>query len=566
MSWRSKGYDDLPALSVRGPELRKSLRIVTMAWMYGIVWMACVSGSHVKIFARMLGFNDFAFGLLGAIPFVATFGQLVASILIERTGLRKFQLIQCNSIHRLLWLAVAAIPLILPIPSRVAVVAMLVILLMSWFMAALGTPAWLAWMGDLVPRRIRGRYFANRSRFSRAIMIPVVVGLGILLDAVVIPGKPETFEAQPVLLMTICLIFVIAAVFGLIDVLLHLRVREVLPSTHDKPREPVIKIDVPTPARWTLLGVCGYVWRYLAAAVHQLLLEPLNDRVFRHYVGYGAVVTFGMSVGGWYFWLNAMENLGFSKLGANCLFLVIGPLAGMTAARGWGRIIDYWGRRPVLILATGGTILSVMPWFFATTNTPAPHFIAAGINWLAGSLGGLFGRGEWVWLTPQTPLGAYLLGMLACIIGGVCWTGIQLAQIGIVLGFSDGHGRSKYIAASAVLISIGGMLGGLTGGVLTQSLRFLQAAPIILGLFVWNNWHAAFALAVLARILAFCWVLNMPDPGARKVRDLVRHVRVNVYNNMATRLFYSLRIFGWGRADRQRGNNKRTRQKRPRRR
>ncbi len=82
-TWRERSYEDvLPALSVRRKDLRKSLRTVTVAWMYGVVWMSCVSGSHVNTFARKLGFDDFAFGLMTAIPFVATFGQLLATVLI----------------------------------------------------------------------------------------------------------------------------------------------------------------------------------------------------------------------------------------------------------------------------------------------------------------------------------------------------------------------------------------------------------------------------------------------------------------------------------------------------
>jgi hypothetical protein len=84
------------------------MRTTTVAWMFGVVWLACVSGSHVKVFARMLGFNDFAFGLMAAVPFLATFAQILASVLIERTGLLKFQFLQCATIHRLCWLAVAA--------------------------------------------------------------------------------------------------------------------------------------------------------------------------------------------------------------------------------------------------------------------------------------------------------------------------------------------------------------------------------------------------------------------------------------------------------------------------
>ena len=50
-----------------------------------MVWASLASGAHVKVFCRMIGFNDFAFGVMGAIPFLATFGQLFASVLMGRT-------------------------------------------------------------------------------------------------------------------------------------------------------------------------------------------------------------------------------------------------------------------------------------------------------------------------------------------------------------------------------------------------------------------------------------------------------------------------------------------------
>jgi len=142
------------------------MRTTTVAWMFGVVWLACVSGSHVKVFARMLGFNDFTFGLMAALPFLATFAQILASVLIERTGLLKFQFLQCATIHRLCWLAVAAIPLVLPLPSAWAVTAFLLVLAASSLMNALAAPAWMTWMGRLVPRRVRGRYFASRARLG----------------------------------------------------------------------------------------------------------------------------------------------------------------------------------------------------------------------------------------------------------------------------------------------------------------------------------------------------------------------------------------------------------------
>ena len=107
LSWlRHKSYDVLPALSVRKAELRRSLRLVTGAWALGIIWMMCTTGPWMNTFRRMLGFNNFHFGLMQALPFVAAFGNLAATIHIERTGLRKFHFILWGGISRLLWLVV----------------------------------------------------------------------------------------------------------------------------------------------------------------------------------------------------------------------------------------------------------------------------------------------------------------------------------------------------------------------------------------------------------------------------------------------------------------------------
>ena len=111
-------------------------------------------------------------------------------------------------------------------------------------------------------------------------------------------------------------------------------------------------------------------------------MEPLTDRVFRNYVCYGATITFTATFSGWYFWRYSTEGLGFSKLGTNCLFMVIGPLAGNLAIRGWGALQDRWGRRPVLMLATIGTCLSLVPWFFTSPHLPNPYGLTGAVNWL----------------------------------------------------------------------------------------------------------------------------------------------------------------------------------------
>jgi len=541
-SWRQKSYEVLPALSLRGPELRKSLRIVTIGYACSIVWYFCASGSQVKTFARMLGFNDFLFGILATVPYIATFGQIWMTVIIERTGLRKYQFIDLLTVSRLLWVVVAAIPLVFAVPSKLAMAAMLVALAASHALTAMGAPAWWSWMGDLIPRRLRGRYMAGRERVGRIVQILTVIIIVVILDAVATDGAPETARHQPLLLWTICGIFVVAAAFGTIDILLFHRIRELMPSVRDRPRRPAVTIDVPRPRRRTVASLASYWCRCTGSACRQVLVEPMGDKPFRAYVIYGTAITFSMTVGGWYYWRNATENLGFSMLAANVLFLGIGPLAGFVAVKAWGGAMDRWGRRPVLIVATSGTLFSVMPWLLAARGTAAPDFVVSAMRW-AG-------------MTAPAPMGAYLLGIIACIIGGASWSGVNLAQSGIILGFSDGDGRSKYVAASSVLISLGGVLGGLAGGAITQSLGFLRESPIIAGPFLWNNWHAAFVVSMLGRAVAFVLLIGMPDPGSGRTRDMLRYVGMNVYNALFPRLFYRVRIFGWRRRRRDRNNGR----------
>jgi len=542
--WKELSYKELPALSVRGVHLRHALRRITVGWMFGVAWLAASGGSHFKILADLVGFNDLAFGILAAMPFVATLGQVLASVLIERTGLVKFQFIHFAVAHRLLWLVAAILPLVLPIPSPLAVVSLLVVLGGSWFMNSLAAPAWITWMGALIPRRVRGRYFANRERLAMLVQVVVVVTIGIVMDRV--NPTAESIHCGWGLWI-ICGIIALGAVMGTADILLFRRVPEVLPPPIPAATDSVASLEGAIPAVRTRTRGPGEALSSLAGYV----LGPLRDGVFRSYVLYGATMAFSITVAGWFFWLHAMDHLGFSSLAANVLFLVIGPIGGICTSRWWGRAVDRWGRRPILFVATAGAVLSLVPWLLVAPDTPGPPFLGQSVDWVLSAVGNLIGQPESFRLGGASPVGAYFFAALGCALGGAAWTGINLAQIGIMLGFADGNGRSRYVAASSVLTSIGGVLGGVAGGVLAESLHSLQDVPLRLGPVVWNNWQVAFVAALLARCLALLWIVGMPEPGAATIRVFTRHLGMNAYNALATRLFYPVRVFGWRRSRRK---------------
>ncbi|MFP3937602.1 MAG: MFS transporter, partial [Phycisphaerae bacterium] len=363
--------------------------------------------------------------------------------------------------------------------------------------------------------------------------IPAVIALAWSLDRITRNDLPITADQQRPLLVAICIVFAVGAVFGAIDILLFRRMREVFrPVPAGGERRKTVERD--SNERRI---------RRFRRGLEDMLIGPLRDKGFRQVAGYYAVAFFAMACAGPFFWKNCLENLRFGQLGADGLFLVIGPLAGIASTLLWGKVIDRWGRRPVLIMAGVCVVMSVMPYFFASPQTPNPQWVVATVNSVTGWIAGLFGA-RWEGIGPGAPLGAWLIISLSVVIGGSGWTGIHLAREGIMMGFADGPGRSRYVAAQAVIISSGGMVGGLAGGLLAQSLSYLHENPIVMGPFLWNNWHATFALSLTARIAALVLAVRMAEPGAARVRDIVRLARGNMYNMLAPRLAFAGRLFG----------------------
>src|SRR5258705_237366 len=170
-----------------GPALRRAMLFATFGWMFGSVWSSAMAGTPLTLYAKKLGASQFQFGLLAALPFLASLLSLPASLLIEATGQRKRIFLLGLYLQRFLWFVIAVLPLwILNKGNRVhAQLAMSVFLWLMFVMysgQAIGGPAWVTWMADLVPERIRGKYFSRRRQFGMLSAVPAAWFVGWLLD------------------------------------------------------------------------------------------------------------------------------------------------------------------------------------------------------------------------------------------------------------------------------------------------------------------------------------------------------------------------------------------------
>jgi MFS family permease len=348
-----------PTAAERTATLRRSLRLVMLAWVFGAAWVYMTTGATLTRYAQLLQLPKFGFGLLAAMPFAAALFQLPASYFLERFGFRKRFFLLFNIVHRLLWVAVAAVPWV--IPDAWWWPGLLVLFGVSSILGQLATPAWVSWMADLVPSRMRGRYFSRRIQLGQLVGLCITVAIGYMLDRANLVG-PE------MLLKTISVALVAASILGTIDICCFFGVTD-----------PPLKID-PHLSVWDLIR------------------QPLADRSFRRFLAFTATLTLGTGFVGQFCWLYVFEVVGMSNMRANVMLLVMPLLVNMVAYPFWGRLIDRLGRKPVLIISGLLIVHGGASWIFVTP-----------LNWVWGYLGVIIATAAW----PGVELGTFnfILGM-----------------------------------------------------------------------------------------------------------------------------------------------------------
>ena len=163
-----------------------------MAWLFGAVWFTAVSSPLLTTYARALGCGDFHFGLINALPFLAALLSLPASVVIDATGQRRLIFLTGLYIQRAIWLLIAVVPLwLFPRGAsaeelKLVLPAIATLFLVMYFLQqggqAMGGPAWVGWMSELVPDRIRGRYFARRRQLGVPLAIAATLVIGWVID------------------------------------------------------------------------------------------------------------------------------------------------------------------------------------------------------------------------------------------------------------------------------------------------------------------------------------------------------------------------------------------------
>lgn len=314
--------------------LRNTLGILTLSGVFWCVWFNTTTGTPLTLFAQKLGASNFEFGLLTALPFLASLMSIPGSFWIERTGRRKGPFLWSLYSQRLMWGPIALAPLFLA--SRfglsgpgAALDLFLVLVFLMYAVGSVGGPAWLSWMSDVVPSRLNGKYFSRRRQWGILVAAPTAAFVGWFLDHCV----PDDAHA---VLGWCAIFFLCAAVCGLADIHMH----QYLPARDRPPRQSL-----------RLVETFG---------------QPLRDRPFLIASALIAALTFALTFLGQFATLFLLNQIGAGNMTVQ-MALVVAPMVGQWLLLGaWGRAADRAGKRPLLVLAAIGLLPVGLGWCFVT--------------------------------------------------------------------------------------------------------------------------------------------------------------------------------------------------------
>jgi MFS family permease len=278
--------------------------------------------------AVRLGATSLEQALVITLPLcVGTLGPLVSLGLVGRFHRRKAVVVSAATLQSLILFTIVATDATGTLSPRV------LIALASAYQVcaqAAGT-AWASWYGDLVPARVRGRYFATRNRVAQVATSVSLIVAGLLLQGLE-PGAAGTV-APGAGGLGYAIIFGAAGLFRLVSAIL-------LALSPEPPTQ-------------------------LLSNRHETLSFARSDEALpvRRILLFAAALQLTVYMASPYFGPFMLEELrlSYAEYMAGSLAVVVLKFASLPS---WGRLIDRYGARAAFLLAVVLVALVPLPWLW----------------------------------------------------------------------------------------------------------------------------------------------------------------------------------------------------------
>jgi MFS family permease len=443
-------------------QIRKGLKISVWEGAFATVHLTLTSGVFLIGYALMLGVNDFQLGLLTALPFLAQMVQPLAALLVGNLKKRKTFTLTGSVFFRGIWIFLVFLPFLFlshqdPADKNYKISLFLLIIALSAVVNNFTTVSWLSWMADLVPEKIRGRYFGIRNTLLQVVTILVYFGGAKLIDYYK-SLKPDQISFRlldfsrftNLSVLGFSLIFfigVIAALFA--GLLLYFQPE---PFFHRSPNKEGFKD----------------------------LLIPFKDKDYQKLIRFFVWWSLTVGISAPFWGAHMLRNLHLDYYLIS-LFSIVSGTVSLISQPFWGKMIDRYGCKPVLKFNLIFILFIPYLWFF---------------------------------VTPQN----YFLLWVDALMSGIFWAGFNLAIFTIVLQISPQEGRPYFLASTYFVNGLFTFLASFIGGIIANQLSFFKWQ--IFGQTL-VNFHILFFLSALGRFWGLYVLGKIVEPKSKPVTQMV---------------------------------------------
>ncbi len=317
--------------NIIGESVLSGVFFVVTGAMFGSVFLIA--------FARKIGMSDFQIAVLAAAPQFANMLQFLASFAVENYIHRKRFFIITALLARILWIIAMAIPLVIlkNYPSFTIWLFILFIALSNIFAYSAGT-AWISWMKDIVPNKLRGKFFSKRNFYIGIFTMIAPYIAGRLFD------KYTTINYYVV-------IFSLLAFMSLIGVMFMTKVEDTFVHSSEK------------------------------ISFKDIFRLPLKTKNFIYFLLFSIFTTIGISGMIPFLQLYFLEGLLFTNTTIGFLLLISGGIAVVSNIL-WGNLSTRIGHKNTLIFAVAG--IALLPFLWVLTNKSNGYLLSIFIQILAG--------------------------------------------------------------------------------------------------------------------------------------------------------------------------------------
>ena len=390
-----------------GVALTRAVRLNIAAGSLGSVYGLIVIGAFQTGFAQSLGLTDVQFGFMAAIPLLAFPARLLASFLVERVGQRKLLFTVNAILSRVVWVLILLLPFLLTEPSALRSSLFLVLLLLSSAVGAMAEPLWYSWLGDLIPEKMRARFWTKRSTY---------VNLFSILPSIAVAVVKDTLSEEAVLGSTFevyAVVFGFAVFCGVLDIVVHVGI-------------PEPKMEGPA-ERQRLL---------------RMLWEPFRDRRYRPYLVFRPIWEISLTLLGPFptiYLLAVLQDVSLElpvgaftihvgQFSIISLFTALQILIAVFTYPIWGVLMERYGSKPVLQLSTLLIAFTPLLWLFVSEK----HLIVP--------------------------------TLILFVVVGASFSGLNLSIVSLLIGIAPKRNRSMYVAVDLTVTSLVGAAGPILAG------------------------------------------------------------------------------------------------------